>query len=89
MIVVGQKYKSDVDLLSAPEEKVLPELRFSIREGLGVLETRSCGESTRIHSATFFRDDKKSSDSSTNLFDCNTWAIRFWHQVKSVIPWTR
>jgi hypothetical protein len=35
----------------------------------GAQETLSCGESARIRSAVFFRDDKKSSDSSSNLFD--------------------
>ena len=44
MIVVGRKYKSAVDLLPAPAEEGLTAFCFSAREGLGALETRSCGE---------------------------------------------
>ena len=65
--VVGRKYKSAVDLLPAPAEEVLPACCFSAKEGLGALETLSFGESARIRSAVFCRDDKKSSDSSSNL----------------------
>ena len=66
MIVLGRKY---LRVVPAPAEEVLPAFCFSAREGLGALETRSCGESARSRSAVFFRDDKKSSDSSSNLFD--------------------
>jgi hypothetical protein len=67
--VVGRKYKSAVDLLPAPAEEGLPTCCFSAREGLGALETLSFGESARMLIAVFFRDDKKSSDTSSNLSD--------------------
>ena len=48
IIVVGRKHKSaQVNLLPAPAEEVLPAFCLSAREGLGALQTRSCGESAR------------------------------------------
>jgi hypothetical protein len=47
MILVGRKYSCAVDRLPAPAEEVLPAFCLSAREGLGALQTRSCGESAR------------------------------------------